>query len=170
MMPFARPTIATIVFVLFLGPGPFIGLVPWLLSGWQLEEPLLGWGGFRWLGAVLVALGLTVLIEAIVRFVRAGGTPAPIMPTDRLVVTGLYRYVRNPMYLGAVSMILGQGLLFGGVSILIYGVAAALAFYLFVALSEEPTLRKRFGPEYEAYCRAVPRWLPRLTPWMPPPV
>ncbi len=169
MKSLARSTIATIVFVLFLGPGPFIGVVPWLLSGWRLEDPLLGWDGFRWFGGALIVLGFAVLIEPIVRFVRAGGTPAPIMPTERLVVTGLYRYVRNPMYLGAVSMIVGQGLLFGSVSVLIYAVAASFAFYLFVGLSEEPTLRKRFDPEYEAYCRAVPRWLPRLTPWAPPP-
>lgn len=162
-----RPAVATILFVLFVGPGPVIGVVPWLLSGWRLEAPLLGWAGFRWIGAALFLSGMPVLGGALVRFVREGrGTPAPFWPTERLVVTGLYRHVRNPMYLGVVAMILGQGLFFGSRAILLYAACAAVAFHFFVRLHEEPSLRRRFGAEYEAYCREVPRWRPRLTPWL----
>ena len=163
-----RPGIATTFFVLFVGPGPVAGVVPWLLSRWKLEEPFLGWKGIRWIGAVFFLAGLPVLGEALVRFVRDGrGTPAPVLPPERLVVTGLYRYVRNPMYVGVSSMIVGQGLFLGNLPVLLYAAGMAIAFQLFVRLHEEPGLRRRFGAEYEAYCRGVRRWRPRFTPWTP---
>jgi protein-S-isoprenylcysteine O-methyltransferase Ste14 len=93
------------------------------------------------------------------------GTPAPVLPTSHLVVSGLYRYVRNPMYVGVAAAILGQGLLFGDKDTLAYGVLVWVAFHLFVFFYEEPTLRHRFGEEYEIFCRNVPRWIPRLHPW-----
>ena len=87
--------------------------VPWLLSRWRMGPPLLGWPGFRVMGAVLIAAGVPVLLAAIVRFVRQGrGIPTPVLPARHLVVTGLYRHVRNPMYVAVVSVIVGQGLLF----------------------------------------------------------
>jgi len=95
---------------------------------------------------------------------RAWVPPAPAIPTRHLVVTGLYRYVRNPMYVAVVSAILGQGLILGNVSVLEYGALVWLLFHLFVLVYEEPTLRASFGPEYEAFCAAVPRWIPRLSP------
>jgi protein-S-isoprenylcysteine O-methyltransferase Ste14 len=131
---------------------------------------MLGWTGLRWLGAALILAGLPVLGATIVRFVRQGrGVPAPVLPAQRLVVTGLYRYVRNPMYIAVLAVIVGQGLLFGSTPALRYAVAVAAGFQLFVLLHEEPSLRRRFGSEYEAYCRAVRRWRPRLTPWTGPP-
>jgi protein-S-isoprenylcysteine O-methyltransferase Ste14 len=155
----------TTVFFLLL-PLQVAGTVPWLLSRWQVRPPLLGWAGFRFVGPLLIAAGLPVLAAAIVRFVREGrGVPAPVLPAQHLVVTGLYRYVRNPMYLAVVSVIVGQGLLFGSVPVLRYAVAVAVGFHLFVLLHEEPSLRRRFGAAYETYCRAVRRWLPSLTPW-----
>ena len=103
------------------------------------------------------------------RFVRDGaGTPAPIYPTDRLVVTGLYRYVRNPMYVGVAAAIFGQALLLGSAALLVYGLAVSLGFHLFVRLYEEPTLHRRYGGQFAAYCAGVRRWLPRLTPWHDP--
>jgi len=81
------------------------------------------------------------------------------------VVTGLYRYVRNPMYVGVLATILGQGLLLGSGSVLVYAAVVALGFHLFVLAYEEPTLRRTYGAEYEAYCAAVPRWWPRLGRW-----
>ena len=96
------------------------------------------------------------------RFVRQGrGTPAPVAPPERLIANGLYRYVRNPMYIGVLAMIFGQALFLGSRGILLYGLGMALAFHLFVVLYEEPTLRWQFGAEYETYCQRVPRWLPR---------
>ena len=88
-----------------------------------------------------------------------------MFPTRRLVVIGLYRYVRNPMYLGAVAILLGQGLYLGDVRILAYALFPCLMMYLFVVVDEEPTLRRSFGVEYEMYCNHVRRWRPRITPW-----
>ena len=151
---------------LVVAPGFVAGLVPRWISGWQLRTPFLGMRLFRSAGGILLALGVAGLLDSFVRFAVQGlGTPAPVFPTRHLVVTGLYRYVRNPMYVAVVSAILGQGLLLGDVALLEYGVVVWLLFHLFVLLYEEPTLRKSFGPEYEAFCSAVPRWIPRFSAW-----
>ena len=89
------------------------------------------------------------------------GTPAPFLPTQHLVVKGFYRYVRNPMYVAVVSIIVGQGLLLGNGYLLLYAALVWAAFHGFVLLYEEPKLRKTYGAEYEAYCTRVRRWLPR---------
>jgi protein-S-isoprenylcysteine O-methyltransferase Ste14 len=155
----------TAIFFLLL-PLQVAGTVPWLLSRWRMRPPLLGWSGFRVLGVVLIAAGVPVLLAAIVRFVRQGrGVPAPVLEARHLVVSGLYRYVRNPMYIAVLCVIVGQGLLLGSGPVLYYALAVAAGFHLFVLLHEEPSLRSRFGGEYEAYCRGVRRWRPRLTPW-----
>src|SRR5438477_10892819 len=105
---------------------------------------------FLYVGAVLTLLGLTVLLDSFARFALQGlGTPAPVFPTKHLVVTGLYRFVRNPMYVAVVSVIIGQGLLLGNVRILEHGALVWLAFYLFVLMYEEPTLRANVGRVYE---------------------
>ncbi len=110
--------------------------------------------------------GVPVLLDSFARFAFKGlGTPAPVFPTRHLVVSGLYRYVRNPMYLAVASVIFGQGLLFGDVRVLEYGVLVWLAFHLFVLLYEEPVLRRSFGAEYESFCAHVGRWIPRLSAW-----
>jgi protein-S-isoprenylcysteine O-methyltransferase Ste14 len=93
------------------------------------------------------------------------GTPAPIAPTQNLVVTGLYRYVRNPIYVALVAVILGQAVLFGDWRLLLYGALVFVAFHIFVLAYEEPTLMESFGAEYETYRANVSRWIPRLTPW-----
>jgi protein-S-isoprenylcysteine O-methyltransferase Ste14 len=99
-----------------------------------------------------------VLLDSFARFALQGlGTPAPIFPTRHLVVSGLFRYVRNPMYVAVLSLILGQGLLFGSVRVLEYGIAVWVAFYFFVLIYEEPTLRRSYGHEYEEFCANVPR-------------
>ena len=157
--------LGTILFVLFVGPGPVIGLMPLLLAGWRLRPPLLGWAPFRLVGVALLLLGLPVLVDALVRFVRRGrGTPAPIAPPERLVAVGAYRYVRNPMYVAVVAMILGQALLLGSGPVLAYAAAAFLGFHLFVVRYEEPDLRRRFGDDYVAYTRRVGRWVPFTPP------
>jgi protein-S-isoprenylcysteine O-methyltransferase Ste14 len=93
------------------------------------------------------------------------GTPAPVAPTERLVVTGAYRYVRNPMYLGVAALIVGQGLLLGQAVLLAYAAIFVVAVTVFVHGYEEPTLAQQFGQQYQAYRSAVPRWRPRLRPW-----
>jgi len=133
-----------------------------------MQPPFWGWSGFRAVGAVLITAGLPVVLAAIVRFVRQGrGVPTPVLPARHLVVSGLYRHVRNPMYIAVLSVIVGQGLLFGNGPVLRYALAVALGFHLFVLLHEEPSLSRRFGAEYENYRRAVRRWIPRLKPWTP---
>jgi protein-S-isoprenylcysteine O-methyltransferase Ste14 len=107
----------------------------------------------------MIAAGLPVLLDSFARFA--------VLPTRHLVVSGLYRYVRNPMYVAVTSLILGQALLFGSLRVLEYGLAVWLAFHLFVLSYEEPTLRGTFGPEYQQFCANVPRWIPRLKPWKP---
>jgi protein-S-isoprenylcysteine O-methyltransferase Ste14 len=145
---------------LVLAPGTVAGLVPWWISQWRFERH---WLSLQIAGAVLLMLGALVLLDSFARFAIKGlGTPAPVFPTRHLVITGLYRYVRNPMYVAVVALILGQGLIFGNVRVLEYGALIWLAFHLFVIGYEEPTLRASFGPEYEAFCRTVPRWIPRL--------
>ena len=125
---------------------------------------------FRIIGALLIAAGLPVLLDSFARFAIQGlGTPAPIAPPQRLVVTGLYRWVRNPMYVAVALLIFGQGLLFGSVRLLQYGLLVWLAFFAFVVLYEEPALSRKFSKEYEEYCVQVPRWIPRLKPLEPAP-
>ena len=160
----ARAALGSLVF-LVLAPGVVAGLVPWLLTGWESHRwPL----AVRALGSLLGAAGLALLLRAFARFVLEGiGTPAPPAPTERLVVGGEYRYVRNPMYLAVGALIAGQALLLGQPVLLAYLVAFAVTVALFVHGYEEPTLAGRFGAQYEAYCAAVPAWLPRRTPWEP---
>jgi protein-S-isoprenylcysteine O-methyltransferase Ste14 len=151
---------------LLLAPGTVAGLVPWLISRWRFETPVIWWLPLRIIGGVLVVAGTLVLLDSFARFAIKGlGTPAPIFPTCHLVITGMYRYVRNPMYVAVVAAIVGQGLIFGNMRLLEYGALVSLAFHLFVVAYEEPTLRATFGPEYETFCRGVSRWIPRLTPW-----
>jgi protein-S-isoprenylcysteine O-methyltransferase Ste14 len=151
---------------LVVAPGTVAGYVPWRICRWHVGAPLLGTSLFRLVGVVLLAAGLPVLLDSFARFALQGlGTPAPIFPTRHLIVSGLFRYVRNPIYVAVVSLILGQGLLFGNVSVLEYGIAVWAGFHLFVLLYEEPVLRKSYGPEYEEFCANVPRWIPRLRPW-----
>ncbi len=147
----------------FLGmaPGVVAGLVPWWLTGWRMGSPYPV--ALRIAGGVLAAAGAAVLIGAFVQFAVEGlGTPAPPAPTERLVVRGLYRYVRNPMYLAVLAVIGGQALLLSRPVLLAYAAAVGAAFGAFVYGYEQPTLARRYGTQYEAYRREVPGWWPRL--------
>jgi protein-S-isoprenylcysteine O-methyltransferase Ste14 len=155
----ARAAAGSLLFLL-VAPGVVAGLVPWLLTGWDAAHdvawPLVAGG------AVLVAAGVAVLLHAFARFVAEGiGTPAPVAPTEQLVVGGLYRYVRNPMYLAVAATIVGQAMILGRPELLLYALAFGAAVVAFVRLYEEPTLARRYGAEYDAYRRAVPGWVPR---------
>jgi protein-S-isoprenylcysteine O-methyltransferase Ste14 len=142
-----------------LAPGVVAGLIPYLLTGWHGDAP----AALRVFGALLTAAGAAVLIHAFARFVREGlGTPAPVAPTQHLVVGGLYRYIRNPMYVAVVSCVVGQAAIFGDAGLLAYGGLLLVTFLAFVKGYEEPTLQSQFGAEYDAYRRAVPGWWPRL--------
>jgi protein-S-isoprenylcysteine O-methyltransferase Ste14 len=160
----ARAAAGSLLF-LVVAPGVVAGLVPWLLTDWSTHG---WWPPVRVVGGLMIAAGLVFLLEAFVRFVMEGiGTPAPVAPTERLVVGGAYRYVRNPMYLAVAALIVGQALLLGQVALLVYAAAFCLAVAAFVHGYEEPTLSRRYGAQYEAYRRAVPAWLPRLSPREP---
>ena len=149
-----------------IAPATAAGWVPWYLTRWRVAPALFDGAAGRWIGALLVLAGAAMVIECFARFALKGlGTPAPIAPTKHLVVSGLYRHVRNPMYVGVVSAILGQALWFGSVALLKYAAALWVGFFLFVLLYEEPALKRQFGAECEAYRRNVPRWLPRIKPW-----
>ncbi len=153
-----------------LAPGVVAGLVPWWLTGWRFGSIPAGpvAGVSQVVGGVLVLAGVGLLVGAFVRFVVEGhGTPAPVAAPDRLVVGGLYRYVRNPMYLGVNACLLGQTMLLWQPALLWYGLAVAAVEALFVYGYEEPALRGSFGPAYDEYRRNVPAWLPRLRPWTP---
>jgi protein-S-isoprenylcysteine O-methyltransferase Ste14 len=152
------PTLGTLVFVAIL-PGSVIVVIPYLLCGWRLAEATT----LRWAGVCLLLLALPIFVDFLVRFVREGrGTPAPIAETERLIVSGPFRCVRNPGYVGVLGLILGQSLLFASPAVLAHAAIMALAFHLFVVFYEEPRLRVKYGAEYEEYARRVPRWLPRL--------
>lgn len=156
--------------VLFLAvaPGVVAGLVPWWLTRWEVRRPLPYGPGVQLLGVALGVAGALVLLGAFARFALEGlGTPAPVAPTERLVVGGAYRHVRNPMYLAVAAIILGQALLLGRAVLLPYLAAFCAAVVAFVRLYEEPTLHRRYGAQYERYRRAVPGWWPRLRPWRP---
>ena len=151
----------TVVFLL-LAPGVVAGVIPWLLTHWEVDKAL--WIPLRVAGGVILASSVGVLLHAFARFVVEGtGTPAPVAPTERLVIGGLYRYVRNPMYLAVVGAVVGQALLLGQMTLLLYAGVLWVVFFAFVRWYEEPTLHRQFGEEYDAYRRAVPGWLPRRT-------
>lgn len=157
--------IAGSILFLVIAPGTVAVLVPQRISKWQWNTAP-GWTwSLRILGGALIVAGAAVLLDSFARFALRGlGTPAPVFPTKHLVVSGLYRYVRNPMYLAVTAVILGQALLLLNAALVIYGLLVWLAFHLFVIGYEEPTLRHSFGDEYAAFCADVPRWIPRLHP------
>src|SRR5262249_54183971 len=133
------------------------------LTGWRLATPAPWWDPVRVLGLLLTIVGAAVLVSAFARFVMEGiGTPAPVAPTQHLVVGGLYRFVRNPMYIAVISAVVGQALFIGQLGLLMYVAVIGPLMVAFVRFIEEPMLRERFGAEYEDYCRVVPGWWPRL--------
>jgi protein-S-isoprenylcysteine O-methyltransferase Ste14 len=157
-----RAAIGSTVFFI-AAPGTVAGLVPyWLTAGWSGSGP---WP-LRLIGGILIAAGVAGVTEAFVRFVREGlGTPAPIAPTKHLVVGGLYRHVRNPMYVAVLMIIIGQALWFTSLGLVVYAASAWAVTALFVRFYEEPTLQETFGADYDEYRANVRAWLPRLKPW-----
>src|SRR5262249_20708217 len=148
-----------------VAPAMLAGVIPWSMTQWEFRPPFLAVEATRWVGGAFIVAGVPGLLDSFARFALDGlGAPAPIGPTRTLVVSGLYRYVRNPIYVAVVGVILGQAVLFADWRLLVYGVLLWLAFHLFVLAYEEPTLRESYGAEYERYLANVPRWLPRLTP------
>jgi protein-S-isoprenylcysteine O-methyltransferase Ste14 len=164
-----RLTVAAVGSAVFfvVAPGVVAGLVPWLISGWDVRWPMSAFGvGMIALGAAILVAAVLVLIRNFIRFVVEGrGTPSPVLQTERLVVGGDYRFVRNPMYLGVIGAILGQAMIFGSFALLLYALAVWATMATFVRWYEEPLLQNRYGDEYERYRQGVRAWVPRLHPW-----
>jgi len=158
----AGPLLKTLVFAILV-PGSVLLLVPYLLLSKVVPRPA-GW--VNWLALCPCVLGAAILLKCGWDFAVVGlGTPAPIDPPKSLVVSGFYQYVRNPMYVGIELVLFSEALLFSSPKLLVYALLFGIGFHLFAVAYEEPTLRKKFGPSYQTYCQAVPRWIPRLTPW-----
>jgi protein-S-isoprenylcysteine O-methyltransferase Ste14 len=149
-----------------VAPCVVAGLVPWWISGWRFAQLPAALVPVRVFGGLLIAIGAVVLLDSFRRFALEGfGTPAPNFPTRHLIVTGWYRFVRNPMYVAVTSIVIGEGLMFWNLWVLAYSALLWLGFHMFVLAYEEPILRATYEAEYEAFCTAVPRWIPRLSPW-----
>jgi protein-S-isoprenylcysteine O-methyltransferase Ste14 len=144
--------------VVAAGDGPSVG---WGLNGLVAAVPVAA-------GVALIAAGLALWAWTVRLFVRIGeGTLAPWDPTRHLVVEGPYGHVRNPMITAVLAVLIGEAALFGSTALLIWCASFLAINWVYFVLSEEPGLERRFGDEYRAYRRNVPRWIPRRTPWVP---
>ena len=153
------PLLNTVLFTILVPGFVAVGAPYLLLDGF----PAPARGPVSWIGLLCIAVGAGIYFRCAWEFaVRGLGTPAPIAPTKFLVVSGLHRYVRNPMYLSVALVILGEGALFRAPRLAEYAAVMLLVAHTFVIFYEEPTLRRQFGEPYEQYRRAVPRWIPRF--------
>lgn len=142
-------------------PGTVGVIVPWWLGRRVALDEFWPWQWHQWCALPLMLCGALIYSWCVWDFMTAGrGTPAPLDPPRRLVVRGLYQFVRNPMYYGVLNVIAGWVVFFGSLDVLVYGILVAGALHAFVVWVEEPALLKRFGVEYVFYCRVVRRWLP----------
>ncbi len=149
----------TLIFTILV-PGTVAVLVPWMLLPYS-TRPSLPIGVFRSAGWVLILSGAGIYFRCAWDFAVSGrGTPAPIAPPEDLVLRGLYRFVRNPMYIGIVLVLAGEAVLLASLIHFGYSAIVLLCFHLFVVLYEEPNLQRKFGRSYENYCATVPRWIP----------
>ena len=157
-----RLFLKNLVFTILV-PGSVAGWIPWRwIIPRDFHRPAV-WGAAQLLALLPLGLGLAVYLWCVWDFAVTGrGTPAPIDAPRVLVVRGLYRSVRNPMYIGVLLVLLGESLLFRSTTLLTYTAVVALLFHLVVLVIEEPSLRRLFGDSYLAYCRRVRRWAPRL--------
>jgi protein-S-isoprenylcysteine O-methyltransferase Ste14 len=150
------------VFFTFLLPGTVTVLIPYWLTSSRGAGGLSSYPALRYLGFPLIVIGAAGLLWCIWEFFSEGrGTIAPIDPAKHLVVRGLYRYVRNPMYVAVVMTLIGEALFFGSTPVLIEAGVFIVLAHLFVVSYEEPTLRRQFGESYERYSQTVGRWIPR---------
>ena len=147
--------------------GTFGCLLPYLLNEWHFRRPLPYWAVVQAAGGLLICAGLIPIVQSFIEFTKADGTPVPVASPPRLVVSGFYRYVRNPIYVGFLAVLAGEVLLFGSPGLLEYTAVAWCISAAAVRFYEEPTLARRFGAEYRDYQRAVRAWIPRLHPWTP---
>jgi protein-S-isoprenylcysteine O-methyltransferase Ste14 len=161
-------SLLTSALFLVVAPGTVAVYVPWLITRWRSGPVPPNLAFMPIVAGVLAVVAAGVLLDAFWRFAWIGrGSPAPILPTDTLVISGFYRFVRNPMYVAVVLIILSQAAWFWRWELVAYGILIGALFHMFVTLYEEPTLDSQFGASYRRYCRHVGRWIPRLRPWDP---
>ncbi len=155
------PLIKTAIFTVVV-PGTVTGWVPrWVIGTARWRSPASA-GALRWLALAVIAGGAAIYLRCAWDFAVSGrGTPAPIDPPRTLVARGLYRYVRNPMYVGVLTVLFGETLFFRSGALAVAALGIAIFFNLFVMRVEEPILARQFGASYDEYRRAVPRWIPR---------
>jgi protein-S-isoprenylcysteine O-methyltransferase Ste14 len=154
--------LGTIIFSILV-PGTWTVLVPYLLIASNFELFPIEIGPFRFLGLIPIIVGITSYLLCAWGFTFLGkGTPAPIAPPKNLVIKGLYRHVRNPMYVGVLLILFGEAVLCESVTLFFYAVLVFGVFHTTIVYYEEPTLRRKFTDSYKRYCNSVPRWIPRL--------
>lgn len=152
----------TLIFTVFV-PGTVTVLVPRLLLSSDFELASMKLRSLGFFGGIFILLGVLIYLRCAWDFTFAGkGTPAPIDPPKELVAQGLYRFVRNPMYLGVLLILFGEAMLFESRTVFVYAAVVFSFFHLFVVLYEEPALQRQFGVSYQRYCSAVPRWIPNF--------
>lgn len=152
-------TVRTVLFEVLV-PLPACGIIPYFMTGhWQLQPAFFGIEALRWVGAAIIPIGFVLHLFAVAHLYRRGCAPVP--PVATIVSDGVYAWTRNPMYVGALMVMVGEALLFGAHSLLIYAAVWWCLFHLFEVSFDEGVLRKRFGALYTDYCDATPRWIPR---------
>jgi protein-S-isoprenylcysteine O-methyltransferase Ste14 len=152
--------LGTIIFSILV-PGTWGVLVPYLLIASNFELFAIEIGRLRFLGLIPIIVGIAFYLWCAWGFTFLGkGTPAPIAPPKNLVIKGLYRHVRNPMYVGILLILFGEALLFESATLFLYAMLAFVIFHTAIVYYEEPTLRRKFTDSYERYCNSVPRWIP----------
>ena len=152
----------TLIFTVLI-PGTVTVILPYWLRRSALELYPVGESNWRYAGLAPMAMGIAIYFWCAWDFIFTGrGTPAPIDPPKELVVRGLYRYTRNPMYVGIFSILVGEAILFHSSTLLLYALLVLLGFHLWTMYYEEPILRKTFGDSYAHYCARVPRWMPAM--------
>jgi protein-S-isoprenylcysteine O-methyltransferase Ste14 len=151
---------------LVLAPGTVAVYVPWAITRWTFGALPVYIDLVRAVSVMLAVMGSSVLLEAFWRFAWIGrGSPAPVLPTTTLVVSGFYRFVRNPMYVAVIALVLAQAAWLWRWELVVYAAILLTCFHLFVLVYEEPTLASQYGDSYKRYCRHVRRWIPRVRPW-----
>src|SRR5690625_83560 len=131
--------VGTTVFFI-VAPGTVVGIIPWLITGWEAAQPLPYWAAAQVVGVLLICAGLYVCVHAFARFAAAKGTPAPVAPTEHLVVEGFHRFVRNPMYVALLAVLAGEALLFASVGVAAWALIAWTIAAVFVRFYEEPMM------------------------------
>ena len=144
-----------------LQPGLVAGLIPFWITGFRINDIFDEvWQWHHYSGAIVFLIGFVIMLWCIINFaIKGRGTLSPVDPTKRLVVAGLYKFSRNPMYVGVTLMLIGEAIFFHSVELWVYSLFVLLAFNIFAILVEEPRLRKDFGEEYKDYCKKVRRWI-----------